>query len=184
MLSPIARSASAIAPADARCGTEHEERLVTAAQANPRAFAPLYEQHVDRIYRYCYFRLGNSQAAEDATSEVFLKAMAALPRYRPGVFAAWLYTIARNVVADHYAARERAPAGLGDTSPADVGRDEERQALLAALAQLPAEQRTVIELQFAGWSGEEIAASLGKTPAATKMIRYRAVARLRDLLQQ
>jgi RNA polymerase sigma-70 factor, ECF subfamily len=184
MLSPLARSAGAVAPAGIQTVADGDEPLVAAAQADPRAFAPLYERYCERIYRYCYFRLGSSTAAEDATSEVFLKAMAALPRYRPGVFAAWLYTIARNVVADHHASRERAPDGLEGIEAAVDERDDERQALLAAVAQLPAEQRTAIELQFAGWSGEEIAASLGKSLPATKMIRYRAVARLRELLDQ
>lgn len=161
-----------------------EEAQVAAAQADPRAFAPLYERYVCRIYRYCYFRLGSKEAAEDATAEVFLKAVANLNRYRSGVFAAWLYTISRNVVADY---RRRASRRLHDAAiapPADGDDECDRMALLAALERLPEGRRAVIELQCAGWSPEEVAASLRMSPGAVKMARYRAIAQLRALLGQ
>jgi DNA-directed RNA polymerase specialized sigma24 family protein len=67
----------------------------------------LYGASIDRIYRYVFFRVTDTELAEDLTSEVFLKAWENLRRYRPGgPFIAWLYTIARNTVIDHYRTRK------------------------------------------------------------------------------
>src|SRR5436853_428271 len=74
--------------------------LVTAARRDPRAFGALYERYVTPIYRYAYLRLRSVAAAEDATSQVFMNALQALPQFRDGLFIAWLYRIARNVVAN------------------------------------------------------------------------------------
>ncbi|HOG45747.1 MAG TPA: sigma-70 family RNA polymerase sigma factor [Anaerolineae bacterium] len=163
-----------------------DEALAAAAPADPAAFVLLYQRYLNPVYRFCYARLGERQAAEDATAEVFLKAFANLRRFQGGVFAAWLYTVARNVVIDHV--RQRHPtepledAGRALAQRAVDTTDEQRAVLLAALAELPDEQRTVLELQFAGWSGGEIAAALGKSPAAIRMARHRAVERLQELL--
>jgi len=171
--------------------TRSDEELIAAAQKNPQAFAPLYGRYLEPIYRYCYFRLGNRESAEDATSEVFLKAVANLRKYRGGVFAAWLYSIAKNVVTDIHRKR-RLTEALEDITPAastpspegDAEAQADWETILAALKNLPDEQRTVIELQFAGLSGAQIGAALGKSPAAVKMIRYRAIAQLQRLLAQ
>ncbi len=175
-------------PARAQGGVEAQpdEAMAAAARADPAAFALLYQRYLNPVYRFCYARLGERQAAEDATVEVFLKTFANLRRFQGGVFAAWLYTVARNVVIDHV--RQRHPTEpLEDAGGALAQRavdttDEQRAALLAALAELPDEQRTVLELQFAGWSGGEVAAVLGKSPAAIRMARHRAVERLQELL--
>src|SRR5689334_19953714 len=85
---------------------QDDRALVTAARRDPRAFGALYERYVRQIYRYAYVRLHNAPAAEDATSQTFLKALQALAQFRDGMFIAWLYRIAHNVVAD---AVRRAP---------------------------------------------------------------------------
>ncbi len=82
-----------------------EAEIIEAVQADREAFALLYRRHVSQVYRYCYCRLGNREAAEDATSAVFTKALIALPRYRGGSFRAWLFAIAQNVVVDDYRSR-------------------------------------------------------------------------------
>jgi RNA polymerase sigma-70 factor (ECF subfamily) len=167
-------------------GLTTEEELVAAAQADPRAFTPLYERYLDRIYRFCYNRLGDRQAAEDATSEVFLHALAHLGAYHSGNFAAWLYTIARNSVIAHYRRQGRSEP-LADAQAAEAAHDPlaghaERTALLLALDQLSDEQRAAVEMPAAGWSDAQIGAILGKSEAAVRMIRYRALQRLQTLL--
>ncbi len=79
---------------------DEEAALVAAARRDPQAFAPLYHRYFDPVYRYCYRRLGGPEAAADATSQVFAKALAALPRYRDGSFRSWLFAIAHNTVVD------------------------------------------------------------------------------------
>src|SRR3990172_3766788 len=71
------------------------------------AFARLYDAYVERVYRYIFFRVADDQTAEDLTSLVFLRVWEHLSRYRlDGSFLAWLYTIARNAVIDHYRTRK------------------------------------------------------------------------------
>ncbi len=164
--------------------------LVAAAREDPGAFAALYDRYLGPVYRYCYVRLGSREAAEDATSEVFLKAFAGLGGYRGGTFPAWIYRIAGNVIADRQ--RQRRPNSpidaASDTVAAALTPEEaavsgaERDELRSAVATLPQDQRAAIELRLAGWPDERTAATLGKTVAAVKKLRFRAVRRLRRLL--
>lgn len=174
-----------------RPGESDDTTLVAAAQVDRRAFAPLYDRYARLIYRYCYARLGSHEAAEDATGEVFLKALAALERYRDQAFAAWIFRIAHNVTTDVLRARRpTAPLDAAHevpdpTRPPDeltLARDD-RAAVRAALAALPNDQRAAVELQLAGWSGHEIAMALDRSPEAVRMLRLRAFNRLRKLLQ-
>lgn len=156
-----------------------------ARQRDPQAVSQLYQRYVGLIYRYCYVRLGSKEAAEDATSEVFLKLVSNLANYRGGLFAAWLYRIAHNTVADSYRRKPAAPLEAASEVVDRLNLEEatitslENQQLRAALQELPDEQRSVLELQLAGWDGPQIAAALGKSQAAVKMLRHRAVIRLR-----
>ncbi len=169
-----------------------EIALVTAAQARPEAFVPLYRRYLPPIYRYCHVRLGSREAAEDAASEVFVKALANLKSYRGGSFVAWLYRITHNVVVDHY--RRRRPAlpldsAENELDPAPpleelVEAQSERSQFQAALQGLAEDRRAVIELTLAGWSGQEIGRALNKTLAAVKMERYRALNQVRELVRQ
>ncbi len=164
-----------------------EAALVARARVDRRAFAPLYERYLDPVYRYCHRRLGNREAAEDATSLVFAKALTALPAYRDGSFGGWLFAIAHNVVADAH--RRRRPdqplEAVGDPpdaapSPEDLAlAADERRAIRALLARLPEDQRHVVELRLAGLTGAEIASVLGRSVAAVKMLQLRAMTRLR-----
>jgi RNA polymerase sigma-70 factor (ECF subfamily) len=167
--------------------------LVSAAQADPRAFTLLYERYANQVHRYCFLKLGNREAAEDATSEVFLKALANLRGFRGGVFAGWLFRIAHNVVADanRQDRRSHRPLPLDaavdiidptvDLEDAAIARSAQAT-LRVALRQLPTDQRVTLELQLTGWSTEQIAAALGRSPNAVRIIRFRAFRRLRPLL--
>src|SRR3954465_7414840 len=84
--------------------------LVDRSKVDPQSFALLYRRYVTAIYRYCYHRLGNAELAEDATSDIFLKALAALPKHRSDEsFRSWLFAIAHNVVTDGYRAQRTEP---------------------------------------------------------------------------
>ena len=169
-----------------------DEALVAATRLDARAFDTLYSHYVGPVYRYCHVRLGSREAAEDATSAIFVKALAGLEGYRPGNFPAWLFRIAANVVTDARRAASRRQTVAFETVPdppdPDMGPDElllardRRDRLRAALAMLPDEQRAAVELQLAGWTGEQIAAALNRSPEAVRMLRHRAMTRLRDTL--
>lgn len=167
---------------------ETDAVLVAHAQDDRQAFAALYDRYFDALYRYCYVRLGSRDRAEDATQQVFVRAMEAVDRYREaGRFRSWLFTIAHNVVATELTARPRgAPdaemVGMIDPAAgpeANALAAVERLTLRAALAHLPPDQRRAIELRLAGLTGREIARELGRSHEAVKMLQQRALARLR-----
>lgn len=187
----------AIAMDDAASGLTRAEALIIArAQRDPAAFAPLYELYFDAVYRYCHARLGDGQAAEDAASQVFTNALAALPRYRaverPGAFRSWLFTIAHNVVVNQHRSRGRRPqttlddAGdLPDAAPSpedEAVAAEARQTVQAVLGQLTEDQRRVVELRLAGLTDIEIARVIGRKHGAVRAAQYRALLKLRTLL--
>ncbi len=164
-----------------------DELLAERAQRDPAEFAPLYRRYVRPIYAFCFQRLGTRELAEDATSQTFVKAMAALPGYRSNSFRAWLYAIARNVVTDVH--RTHSMVSLDDAPPA-VGGDLETEVLQRAsdldvgqlLDQLTSEQRDVVELRLAGLKGPEIAEALGRSHGAVRALQFRAYQHLRTLL--
>ena len=165
--------------------------LLAAARADPEAFALVYQRYVAVIYRYCHVQLGSGPAAEDATSEVFLRALAGLRGFRGGSVAAWLFKIARNAVIDTSRRRRLQPLdAIGELvdpalSPeAAAEAAAERAVLREALSALPDDQRAAVWLQLAGWSGEQIASALGRSPAAVYMLRARALARLSKALRR
>ncbi len=158
------------------------------ARQDRQAFAALYDRYFAAVYRYCYVRLGNRDRAEDAAQQIFIRAMEAVHRYQEtGRFRSWLFTIAHNVVADELRARPRAGPDLDLTVAIDPAAGPEADALAAAeqhalrtaLALLPDDQRRAIELRLAGLTGREIAAELGRSHEAVKMLQQRALARLR-----
>src|SRR5256886_921613 len=156
-----------------------------------RQLGALYDRHFQQIYRFVYSRVREQTAAEDVTSEVFMKALKAMPRYqdtgRP--FAAWLYQIAVNAIADRY--RTLRPAqpleDFHDLSVAGPAIEEqaaqrgEVRRIWAIVEELPSQQRTALVLKFQeDMKIEDIALAMGKTPGAVKLLIHRGVSRLRD----
>src|SRR3954453_21372769 len=90
---------------EAAQGDFDEPDIVERARHDPPAFSPLYARYAASIYGYCYHRLGSQQAAEDATSIIFTKALTSLSGYRGPSCRAWLFGIAHHVVADTQRAR-------------------------------------------------------------------------------
>jgi RNA polymerase sigma factor (sigma-70 family) len=166
-----------------------DAQLLQAAKADRRAFTPLYHRFVGPIYQYCYRRL-DSREAEDATSQIFLQALASLHTCKTDNFRGWLFAIAHNVVVDRFRARHPdlsfdEALGLSsiEPSPEDAAvQSDSRRDLELAIKALPVDQRTVIELRLAGLTGAEMAQALGRSPEATRMLQFRAFTRLRALL--
>lgn len=167
-----------------------DEALIQMALAERQAFAALYRRYVDRIYRYVFVRTGGEiYLAEDLTSQIFMDALEGLPQYRDqGRFAAWLFSIARRKIADHYRARRhQVPLDWIDRAlPADetplqaMLETEEIHLARQIKERLNDSERELVELRYAaGLSFEEIAQLLGRKPSAVKMSLYRLLERLR-----
>ena len=178
--------APTLPPAD----LDDEAEVVEQARRDRRAFASLYRHYVAPVYGYCHHRLGTKEAAEDATSLIFAKALTALPSHYGGSFRAWLFGIAHHVVADTLRARRLdesldAATAVVDASlsPEELALvDEDRRLLRQLLAQLPADQRHIVELRLVGLTSAEIARALGRTRGAIDVAYHRALVRLRTLV--
>ena len=174
-------------------GDDGDAELVARAKGDPQAFAALYRRYVDAVYRYCAHRLGGRQAAEDATSEIFVKAFTGIRTCRDDrSFRSWLFAIAHHVVTDSYRARRpdeqiEAAADVFDPAPnpedAAVVAEGERS-VHALLARLVPKQARILELRLAGLTGPEIAQVLGCSLAAVKIGQVRGYARLREIVDE
>jgi RNA polymerase sigma-70 factor (ECF subfamily) len=168
--------------------TEPDERfLIEAAQRDPRRFADLYENHFDRVYAYVTLRVRDRSEAQDITSEVFHHALANLARFewRGVPFAAWLYRIAANAVADQ--AKRAAREQTGDVPDVPVEPDlddvDQRARVFALLGELPPEQERVLRMRFVEEKSiRDAAKEMGKSEGAIKQLQFRALQKLRDLL--
>lgn len=153
----------------------------------------LYEQHHQSIFRYLYYRVGDQQAAEDLTSEVFLRMLRFISGFNPpsSSFPSWLFQIARNLVADyfrrsnshdHLEFKENLSLASEDVDHA-VERNLTNEVLRQALDHLSAEQRDVIILRFlAGMPITEVADALDRSEDSIKGLQRRAMIALREIL--
>ena len=153
-------------------------------------FTGVYDAYVDRIYRYHYYRTRHRETAEDLTSQTFLKAFEAFPRYdaTKASHATWLYTIARHVLIDHLRV-SRPSIDIEDAVDVLVSRDDIERDVVAreALAKVqgalrlltPAQREVVLLRVWDGLAYSEIAAVTGKTEDACKMTFSRGVSTLR-----
>jgi RNA polymerase sigma-70 factor, ECF subfamily len=175
-------------------GEEDRNLALRAGKGDAAAFGALYDRYVEAVYRYVYYRVRNDADAEDLVSDVFMRALRAIPRYEPRVaFLAWLYRIARNAVIDR-ARRSRTQVSFEDAL-AHPGVDHvvepeqtilalsDRQAVRDALAKLTPLQQEVIVLRFVeGYNTQEIADLVGKREGTVRGIQFRALEALRTLI--
>jgi RNA polymerase sigma-70 factor (ECF subfamily) len=175
---------------------ETQRNLLKRAKAgDSEAFAQLYDDCIERIYRYVYFRVTDEQTAEDLTSQVFFKAWENLDRCKStgAPFIAWLYTIARNAVIDYYRTRKTTVAleeasSLASEEPApdeEVELHFETESLKLALRELTDDQQQVVILKFiSGMSTDEIAEHLGKRAGAVRALQMRALQALAGIMEE
>jgi len=172
---------------------EDEEATVIAAQGrDPAAVTRLYERYVRPVYRYLYSQIGDAADAEDLTSQTFLSALEALPRYRHrGRFAAWLFVIARRKALDYFRRRrpqvdlDGLPLRADGADPASqVIQSQRRQDLSQRIAALSDEEQDLLRLRYvADLSFAEIGAILGKNEQAAKKSLYRLLSRLQNQME-
>lgn len=178
---------------------DRDRPLVEAARRDPAQFDALYRKYLPQVYAYALYELADHHAAEDATERTFLRALAAIPRFRElarpddgpeaSTFRVWLFRIAHNVVANERRSRSRKPAasldavlgaGLAIADAADVESDavtrDEAATALRAVRSLPDDRRRALLLRFVDeMSTAEIAGILGRSEGAVRVLIHRAL---------
>jgi RNA polymerase sigma-70 factor (ECF subfamily) len=159
------------------------------------AYGEIYDRYIERIYRFVFFKVGNQSDAEDIASETFLKVWQYIKDSQPiKNFNALLYSIARNLVIDHYRSQakrlvveEPILTDIKDTADAAETIDikTERVRILKALKFLKDEYSEVIILRFLDdLSISETAKIIGKSQNNTRVLIHRALGALRKALEE
>jgi RNA polymerase sigma factor (sigma-70 family) len=174
---------------------QHDGDLIERARhGDVSAFEALVRAHQEVAFRTAWVASGGADDAEDAAQEGFMKAFAALPRFRAGApFRPWLLTIVANEARNRrrsagrreaLALRVPLPSGDGQASPeASALAAERRTALLEALRRIPDADREVIAYRFLlELSEAETAAALGVPVGTAKSRLSRALDRLRAVV--
>ena len=160
------------------------------------SFEQLYDEYYDKIYVYIFLRVNNHHDAQDLTADVFLKAFAT--PYNPNLakFSTYIYTIAGNVLKNHYRASSKAKEvfafeeydeNIQDET--DILKDlisrEEHEELARALATLFERQYEVVYRRYyLEQPFKEIGAALGISEDAAKKLHKRALEALKNILQK
>lgn len=165
------------------------EALVDLAKGgDSEAFGQLYDHYADQVFRYIYYRVGNRTLAEDLTADAFVRALRALPRFtwQGTDFGAWLTTIARNLITDHFKSsrtkREIVADEVPDSDDMRAGPEQEavtndvHAALMRALRTLPDDQQECLVSRFIlERSIAETAELMGRSSGAIKQLQLRAI---------
>jgi RNA polymerase sigma-70 factor (ECF subfamily) len=173
-----------------------DDELVDRALRDRAAFAELYRRYLPRVYGFALARLGDVQQAQDVTAQTFLAALEHLPTYRgPGTFVAWLLTIARHKTADQVRGRRATAPPMASLEEADqmASREPSPEDVVAARLELARVARTLRALAperaealslrlFGELTTAEVAAIMGRSEAAVRLLVYRAVCDLRERL--
>lgn len=159
-------------------------------------FGDLYEQYVDRIYAYLYYRTGSRQDAEDLTARTFFQALSGIDRFDPsaGSVGAWLYRIAHNLLANFYRSRARRPSapleaaattedpGVAPAAALEAADDARR--VREAMRRLSPERQHLLLLKYVeNMSNADIGRTTGRNEGAVKSQLRRTLAALRRELE-
>ncbi|KXK26744.1 MAG: ECF RNA polymerase sigma factor SigW [candidate division WS6 bacterium OLB20] len=163
-----------------------ELQLVEEAKKNLNAFQELYDYYFDRIYGFCLNRLPLKEHAEDITSQVFIAAVEALPRYDTSTgyrFGTWLYRVAHNKIADFYRrSRLQSIADFNEIidehadTESEAYRDDIQQQVVRVMTQLnPRYQEILSYKYYAELESDEIAGLMKIRQQQVKVLLHRAL---------
>lgn len=178
--------------------TTSQELIDVAARAKnyePEALSRLFDLFFEKLRRYMYYKTGSLDRAEDLAAETLTMGIEQIGSFedRGGTIGAWLFGIARNMLA-----REREAAGKAELVQLDemltAEREEQPERLVfvqltneelyGALSMLPDEQREVVLLRFMeGFDAKTVGTIMGKRPGAVRALQFRAVQALREMFE-
>lgn len=169
-----------------------EEKLILAAQKDPKAFAPLYDKYYVQIFRFILKRVGNEEDAADVTSQVFVKAITYLPKYQfRGVpFTSWLHMVARNELnllfrSKKYSRTVDVKTEYLHQLMEEVEEIEDNgllQIMINAIRQLKIEEIELLEMRyFEKRPFKEVSEILGISEANAKVKMHRIIKKLKEL---
>jgi RNA polymerase sigma-70 factor (ECF subfamily) len=174
----------------------NERELIERAQHRDKeAIGSLYDAYVPAIFRYVSYRVESDAIAEDLTADVFLRMLHALPEYKftGAPFGAWLFRIASHRIADFYReVKSRQTEAIPEDYPIDdteplnrLAHEEERLHLRNALQTLSEDFQNIILLRFMKeMSYDEVAAVIGKSEGAVRVMQHRALKALARELEK
>lgn len=174
--------------------SEQVEQLAKAASEGDRtAFDALYDELAPDIYRFVFVMMGDRSAVEDVVSETFIRLWRSMDRYKGGNIRSYTFTIARNCTIDVFRKRKHEAGSIKDEhaiagnerSPLEHAiQSESEKRLYTALLQLSSRDKEVLSLRFfESMSIKEVAGLLGRTETSVKITQYRALRKMRKLLE-
>ena len=170
---------------------EREQELIRECQAgNLNNFGLLYDDYIEKIYNFIYYRTGSKETTEDLVSQTFFKALKNIKNFQGQYFSAWLYRIARNNIIDHYRT-SRPTDNIDDFINLKKNEDPESEVDIKKkleevkdfLSGLKKEQEEIVIMRI--WdelSYKEIAEIIGKSEDNCKMVFSRTIRHLRRQL--
>ena len=174
-----------------------EERVLVkrAIQGDAEAFGDLYEQYLNLIYRYIYYRIRDTRVAEDLTEMVFLKVWENLSSFEVDriSFKGWLYRVAQNLLIDYYRTRKESESFNEELDLQDPGmlpeeiliKDEQQEMVFRAMKELKSEYQDILTLRFINeLSHEEAAQILNRSVGAVRVLQHRALQSLDQQIEK
>ena len=176
---------------------DEDQLIEKAISGNKEAFGHLYDYYFVQIFKYLLIRTDNREDAEDMTETVFMKAWEHLPRFggkkKERNFRAWLFRIAHNTVVDHYRTRKHfsplETVSQTSTTEGEPGRvaldNEDSRRIIQAIKRLDeTSQKVIVSRFFSDLSHKETALSIGISENNVRVIQYRALKKIRDMLRE
>lgn len=166
-----------------------------AAAERKQTLQEVYDRHIEQLYKFVYFKVGNREDAEDIVSQVFIKAARSLDvAQEEQVMLGWLYQVARTTITDHWRSYYKGPSSSLEAmeegssfhlaaDPIYVGESDDEDAsdgatakVAAILEMLPENYRRVLQLRFLqGSSLKETAEAMSITEGNAKVLQHRAL---------
>jgi RNA polymerase sigma-70 factor (ECF subfamily) len=164
-------------------------------QFKEQFFSQIYDEHVDKVYRFVFFKVSNEALAQDITSETFTRLWKEISSDKeiknPSGF---LFRVAKNLVIDHYRVKDQNPANLDNLDNIIVDQKEdvlkaivqndEMKAVKVALDQLSEDARLAVSLYYIEQEPvSEVAKALNRSQGATRVMIHRGMKQLREILE-